>query len=293
MNFQNLPEEARKLFVPAPGYAFVFGDFSNLELRVMAYEFDDEVLQDMFARGLNIHDENTKVMFGITPSHKDWKHIRRAAKVAVFGRSYGGGIRGIYERVSSQVPELSFTMAQFRLADKRYFERHPKLAEGFKRASSEAKRTRKCTTETGRVRFFLGTPDEVEREGINTPIQGAAGDIENESLIELYDMCEAHRWKLVATVHDSNGIECPIADVHECAKVLKETMEKPRFLWGKTVVFPADISVSTTSWGEMKDYGEWCEEQKASRKASVKRSKPKRPRSTTPSGSARNAASLR
>jgi DNA polymerase-1 len=262
MNAQNIPEEARKVFVPAPGHAFVSGDFSNLELRVMAYDFDDDVLQRMFAEGKNIHDENTKAMFGISKTHRDWNHIRKAAKIAVFGRSYGGGIRGIFERVSAKVPEFNFTMAMFRTADRKYFEAHPKLAKGFAEASRTARDTRLCTTATGRKRFFLGTPDEVEREGINTRIQGVAGDIENESLIDLYAECEKHDdWKLVATIHDSNVIECPVADVPECAKVMKATMEKPRKLWGKEIVFPADIAVSTTSWGELESLEDWLKGQ--------------------------------
>ena len=272
MNAQNIPEECRKVFIPAPGHAFVSGDFSNLELRVMAYDFDDEVLQRMFDEGKNIHDENTKAMFGITKTHKDWTHIRKAAKIAVFGRSYGGGIRGIFERVSAKVPEFNFTMAMFRTADRKYFEAHPKLAKGFEEASRIARDTRLCTTATGRKRFFLGMPSEVEREGINTRIQGAAGDIENESLIELYEECEKRDdWKLVATVHDSNVIECPVADVAECATVMKAVMEKPRKLWGKIIVFPADISVSTKSWGEMVEYDKWQEQSKKTKRIKATR----------------------
>jgi DNA polymerase I len=270
MNAQNIPSEAKKVFVPEAEHAFVQGDFSNLELRVMAFEFEDKPLQEMFEKGKNIHDENTKVMFNIDKTHKDWKTIRRAAKVFVFGRSYGGGIRGIYERVSADVPELSFTMAQFRNADRKYFEAHPGLAKGFELASKTARDTRVCVTATGRKRFFLGTPEEIEREGINTPIQGAAGDIANESLIDVYNECLKHEdWKLVSMVHDSIVIECPIADIDACAKILKSTMEKPRHLWNRDVVFPADIEVSTKSLGEMISYEEFTD-QKKKRKSSAK-----------------------
>ena len=228
----------------------------------MAYEFGDTVLERMFAEGKNIHTENTKVMFGITEKHPDWSHIRKAAKIAVFGRSYGGGVRGIFERVSAKVPEFNFTMAMFKTADRKYFEAHPALALGFEQASQKARNTRVCTTATGRKRFFLGMPDEVEREGINTPIQGAAGDIENESLIDLYEECQNHEdWKLVATVHDSNVIECPIAEIDLCASVMKSIMEKPRHLWGREIVFPVDVSVSTKSWGELVPIEEWTKEQ--------------------------------
>jgi DNA polymerase I len=269
MNAQNIPSEAKKVFIPEANHAFVQGDFSNLELRVMAYEFDDKPLQQMFKEGKNIHDENTKVMFGIDKSHKDWKTIRRAAKVFVFGRSYGGGIRGIYERVSADVPELSFTMAQFRSADRKYFEAHPGLDAGFKKASQTARDTRVCVTATGRKRFFLGTPEEIEREGINTPIQGAAGDIANESLIDAYAECLKHDdWKLVSMVHDSIVIECPTAEIEACAKALKAIMEKPRHLWNKNVIFPADIEVSTSSLGEMISYEEYIDKKRQKAKRS-------------------------
>ena len=131
------------------------------------------------------------------------------------------------------------------------------------------------------TRVLLGAPrlrevtrdeDEVEREGINTRIQGAAGDIENESLIDLYEECLRHDdWKLVATVHDSNVIECPIADVEACAHAMKCIMEKPRHLWKREVIFPADVSVSTKSWGELKDYEEWIKEQRSPKAKSRKR----------------------
>jgi DNA polymerase I len=267
INAQNIPPEAQKVFVPAPGHAFVGGDFSNLELRVAAFDFNDPVLQKMFDEGANIHDLNTQVMFGITRDHPNWKSIRRAAKIFVFGRIYAGGIRGIFERVAAEAPEVNLTMAQFRTADRKFFDAHPALAKGFEEAARTARETRMCITATGRKRFFLGTPDECEREGINTRIQSVAADIESESLIDLYKECQKHDdWKLVATVHDSNVIECRIEEVKLCASVMKRVMEKPRHLWGKDVVFPADISVSTKSWGELEPLEDWLKAQKPATK---------------------------
>jgi DNA polymerase I len=267
MNGQNLPAEAKSVFAPEKGHAFVQGDFSNLELRVAAYAFEDDVLQRMFAEGKNIHDENTRAMFGIDESHPNWKYIRRAAKIFVFGRLYGGGVGGIYERINAQVPEVALTMAQFRAADKKFFDAHPALAVGMKAASQKAVDTRVCVTATGRKRFFLGTPEEIEREGINTPIQGAAGDIANESLIDMYEVCKRTLdWKLVSMVHDSIVVECPVADIDACARALKSIMEKPRKLWNREVVFPADIECSTSSLGEMKPYEIKTDQAKAARK---------------------------
>jgi DNA polymerase I len=280
LNQQNIPEEARKVFVPAPGYAFVSGDFSNLELHVQSYEWNEPSMQKLFAQGVKVHDMFVKIMFGIDRSNPNFPHFKKAEKIAVFGRGYGGGIRGIFERVSAKVPEFNFTMAQFRTADRKFFEMFPNLAKGMEAASQKALTTRMSVTATGRKRFYLGTPEEVKREGINTPIQGTAGDIENETLIDLYEECLKHKdWKLVATVHDSNVIECPIVEVPECAKMLKATMEKPRHLWKKEIIFPADISVSTKSWGELEDYDKWIKDQsKANRNSKSIKQRPRKAR---------------
>jgi DNA polymerase I len=257
MNIQNFPKSARKIFVPEPGNAFVNGDFKSLELVVMAYEFNDEALIEVIRSGKSPHDLNTKDMFGIVKGSPNWSKLRPVAKKGVFGRSYGGGTRGIYERLCAEEPDLIITYAEYCAADKRYFDAHPALVAGFAEAAKTARETRCCTTATGRKRFFLGTSDEVEREGINTKIQSVAGDVENETLIDLYPKCRERSWKLIVSVHDSNLIECPIADIDACATMLKSTMEKPRQLWGKSISFPADIEVSTKSWGEMESYDDF------------------------------------
>jgi DNA polymerase I-like protein with 3'-5' exonuclease and polymerase domains len=257
MNIQNQPKIVRKVFVPGRGNAFVNGDFKSLELFVMAYDFGDKALIRACEEKRSPHDDNTKDMFGIEKPDPNWSNLRSVAKKGVFGRSYGGGLRGIYERLCAEEPDLIMTFAQYKAADKRYFDAHPALVKGFDEAANTATTTRCCTTATGRKRFFLGTLDEVAREGINTRIQSVAGDIENETLIDLYPICLEHKWLMLVSVHDSNLIECPIADIDECAETLRATMEKPRKLWGKSVVFPADIEVSLTSWGEMVNYEEW------------------------------------
>jgi DNA polymerase-1 len=263
VNFQNIPSDAKKVFVPERGHAFVQGDFRNLELVVMSYEFGDVVLQEMFAKGMNIHTENTKVAFGIDESNPNWKLFRQAMKKHIFKRSYGGGIRSSYETICAELPEFKITFAQLKRADDAFFNAHPALRDGFAKAAATARDTRTCVTATGRKRFFLGMPEEIEREGINTPIQGAAGDIANESIIDVYEECLKHDdWKMVATVHDSIVIECLIVDIDLCAKTLKHIMEKPRHLWNRDVIFPVDIEISTTSWAEMEPYDEWKQKAK-------------------------------
>ena len=78
MNGQNIPPRAKKVFVPSkPGYVFIEPDYMNLELRIIAYISDDDVLQRDFAAGKDAHDENTKNLFHIDKSHEEWKARRK------------------------------------------------------------------------------------------------------------------------------------------------------------------------------------------------------------------------
>jgi len=87
-------------------------------------------------------------------------------------------------------------------------------------------------------------------------------------LIDLLEELQGRpTWLLCVSVHDSNLIECPIPDIMDCALFLKSIMEKPRHLWGKDIVFGADVEVSTKSWGEMEPYEEYQKREAKRRKA--------------------------
>lgn len=252
MNGQNIPSEVQDCFIAAPGNVLLKADYSNIELRVLAYLSEEEVLLEAFKRGDNIHDLNTKLLFGIDKDHPDWKTIRRAAKIFVFGRSYGGTVEGIYKRVLSEVPELKFTLAQFILADRAYFSKLTKYAEWCENTIKEAGKTRVSQTAFGRKRILLGLPDEIEREALNTPIQGTAGEVCELALIELDEIFEkkpelqAH---MVLTVHDSILTEVKKENAMKVAKIMKKVMEREHQIGKYKAVFPVDIGMGS-SWAE-------------------------------------------
>lgn len=63
-NLQNIPRgrEHRGMFIPTEGYSFIDGDFSQLELRVVAYLSQEPVMIQAFEQGRDIH---TSVMADI------------------------------------------------------------------------------------------------------------------------------------------------------------------------------------------------------------------------------------
>jgi len=250
-NMQNIPPSAKPLFVATGGQVLVQADYSNLELRVLAEISDDEPLRAVFAEGKNVHDENTKALFGLDETSEKWKSARKASKTYVFGRNYGGGLRGIFERVSMAVPDLGLTFSRFVEADRRYREAHPAYAKWAEDTVARVRSTRTLHNAFGRVRFFLGRSDEIERTGLNFPIQSTAADILNFALIRLLPALPPGA-KLCATVHDSVIVECDEGQVKEVVGILRQAMEAPVEIGGRSVSFPVDIEVGP-SWGDLSE----------------------------------------
>lgn len=252
-NMQNIPKEARHLFIASPGCTLLEADYSNLELRVLAFLSNDEAMINTFAKGENIHDQNCKDLFGITPSAPTWSLARRAAKIFVFGRNYGGGLRGIYERVAKEVPSLGLTYSRFCDVDQAYRTAHPAYDQWAQETRETALRDRRISNAFGRVRILLGTDEEIQREGLNTPIQGTAADIINMAMIKLFADFRVLKPSpyILLQVHDSLLVECKSSQKPAVTKLLKKRMEATYKIGAHMVSFPVEIK-SGRNWGEMK-----------------------------------------
>ena len=170
-NAQNIPDPAKHIFVAPTGKILLYGDYSNLELRVTAHVTGDKPLINIFDSGLKVHKENQKVMFGLPEDHELYKEAYRACKTYIFGRGYGGGLRGIYTRLVKAVPELNLTFEKFCKVDAAYKNAHPTIIKWEDKTRETVRETRCLTNAFGRKRYFLGSGAEIEREGLNFPIQ--------------------------------------------------------------------------------------------------------------------------
>lgn len=254
LNAQNIPEEARRLFVAPEGHVFVGADYSNLELRILALVSGDAVLQDIFDRGLNAHDVLTQELFGITKDDPMWGVCRRAEKTIIFGYSYGGGLGTLLDNVTAAVPELGLTMAQLRNVMDNYAAKHPAYFAWRKAVLSETFRVvpPMLRNDFGRVRIFLGRPLDVERAALDFKMQSNAADIINTALIEMW--AERNRLRMhsrfVGQIHDALLMLGPKNEAAEMAMLLRSHMEQPFTINKKRCVFPVEVSMGP-SWGEM------------------------------------------
>jgi DNA polymerase-1 len=242
---QNLPkkiEGLRRAFVAEKGYIFVTGDYSNLEVRVLAEEADDDVLRKELT--LNVHDENTKTLFGLKKSDPMWKYARRGAKIFMFGGiQYGGGDIEVHSNILSEVPKLGLTLDKYREAKEAWMRKHP----GYKKWSrAKNNSSRVASTFMGRKRQLMGNANDIYKEKLNTPIQGGAAHIINRAMIRIEDIIEEQYYdeiKTVLQIHDELVYEVPTKYVDSFKKILKHEMERPVNFYNREVSFPADISI--------------------------------------------------
>lgn len=91
-NLQNIPtgdgypSGIKSCFVPSEGNVFIVADYSQIELRILAFLSQDEALLSAFINGEDIHTRTAKFLFG---EKEISSHERRIAKSVNFGVIYG------------------------------------------------------------------------------------------------------------------------------------------------------------------------------------------------------------
>ncbi len=205
-NLQNIPRvgPVKGVYTAPPGYVFLQLDYSQAELRVLAYFSKDEFLRNVYLQGLDIHGTIAKEVYGPNWGPEDRSSVKRV----IFGSVYGVGPAHVGE-----ILNISVTEAQALIA--KVFSYMPNAKLWLQERKKMALKGEDLITVTGRRRHLVLTGNEhlshIQNEFLNTPIQSAASDLTLMSLLRIHDWCkqecpEAH---VVCTVHDSIILEVP------------------------------------------------------------------------------------
>jgi DNA polymerase-1 len=232
-NLQNIPirsEEGREIracFVAEEGAKLISADYSQIELRVLAYIADEPVLRDIFKRGEDVHAATAGEMFGLPPEKVD-HGTRSKAKMINFGIVYGLSAYGLADRLNIPQEEA----AEF---IERYLNRFPKVQEFITKTITSATDDGYVTTAFGRMRRIpelrarqrqtrlLG-----ERLAVNTVIQGTAADIIKVAMVRCWkSLREAGlSTRLVLQIHDELLFEAPESEVEQASKIVRDEMAR-------------------------------------------------------------------
>ena len=230
-NLQNIPirtpegRRIREAFIAPKGSVIVSADYSQIELRIMAYISGDEAMLRAFAEGEDIHRATAAEIFGVAPADVESEQ-RRYAKVINFGLIYGMSAFGLAANLGIE-----------RSAAASYIDRYFARFSGVKRYMDETRMAAKARgyveTVFGRRLWLpeINSPNGprragAERAAINAPMQGTAADLIKLAMIAVQEWIERDglATRMIMQVHDELVLEVPEAELELVRTRLPELM---------------------------------------------------------------------
>ncbi len=255
-NMQNVPvrtelgREIRGCFEAAPGNVLISADYSQVELRILAHVAGEEVLEQIFIRGEDVHTATASAVFE-KPADELTPMDRSKAKMINYGIVYGLSDYGLADR-------LNIDRAEAKLFIDTYLERFSKVAAFMSSTIEQAKEEGYVTTLYGRRRNIpelrarnFQVRSLGERLAVNTVIQGTAADVMKLAMIGVHDSLAASdlQTRAILTIHDELLLEGAPAEVDEVTELVRREMAAP---WGDRTP-PLEVNVSSGhTWTEAK-----------------------------------------
>jgi DNA polymerase-1 len=252
---QQMPPEARHVFIPEPGCVFVGADFSQLEARIAAYLANDAGDVAIFNSGADVHADTARTLYGW--ASEAWLALdeatrtgaRNYAKTFRYGLLYGGAPETMKmktycpcprceAKLPPNVPRLSINQSS-----QRWLAAHPRVLLWREEISKQVASDGCLINALGRKRYFLEPWPRCKRQAWNWPIQSLAADIINRAMLKLY---REHRPPFFLQMHDYLGLEVPEAEAGYWGEVLVDAMTAHIPEVGAS--FPVDLKIEGP-WG--------------------------------------------
>jgi DNA polymerase-1 len=241
--------QVRQAFIAPEGSSLLCGDYSQIDLRVLAHFSHDENLLGAFHRGEDIHTATAAQVFGVEPGQVT-PDMRRVAKTVNFGVIYGMSEFGL-ERAT----ELSRQEAADFIAA--YFARYPGVKQYLEDTKEQARQLGYVETILHRKRTIpeinsanRQIREAAERMAINMPVQGTSADIIKVAMINLYNEMNKSslQSKMLLQVHDELVFEVPETEQEIMREIVPKVMDE-----AVKLDVPLQVDVKTgANWGEMK-----------------------------------------
>ena len=231
-NLQNIPARQeygkmiRKAFVPSENSVILSGDYSQIELRILAHMADVQALKDAFFHDVDIHTKTASDIFHV-PINEVSKEQRRMAKAVNFGIIYGISQYGLGENLEIPAKEAKHFIEH-------YLETYPGIKEYMDTMKKQAYQDLTVKTLFGRIRTIKELDStnfmirqQGERIALNTPIQGTSADIIKKAMVEVdRRLKENHlKTKMIIQVHDELVFDMPKEEIDKAMPFIIDAME--------------------------------------------------------------------
>lgn len=253
-NFQNIPKDARELYVPPPGYSIVQADYKQAEAVVVAYVIGDNKLKKLFqdsygadeetcaANNWDVHKLKAAQVFGI-PVDLVNAQQRKFGKTIRHAENYSAGPGVLATKLNISNNEAKTLLAQSAASC-------PMLHVWHGRIREELRVYRSLTNLLGRKHKFLDRwGDSLFRSAYSYIPQSTVGDLLNRALVNYY-----HKYgpedEIALQLHDAIYIIVPDHLIERGKERLRECMSIPLTVNRETFRIDVDFKVGK-SWKDM------------------------------------------
>jgi len=270
-NAQQIPKRGedgqamRRLFKAPPGKKIIKGDFSGIELRIMARLSQDKTMIEAFRAGQDLHKLTASRLAGV-PIDRVTKEQRQSAKSANFGLIYGVSARRFRENAQIQYG-VNMSQEEAEQIRNAFFATYPGV-QAFHRTQKALKQHPQTYIFHNAEQGFYSTPmvciqtisgrkriwDWVNGQNLardtmlyNSPSQGTGADLIKAVMAEVYNSLPEDV-KMIGSVHDEILLEAPEASAKEIADLLLSIMRRVGSELLSPVPVDAEVEIMD-SWG--------------------------------------------
>lgn len=209
-NMQNIPKPIRDVFAPDSG-AWSWADYSEIEMRMIAYASQDPVMMKVYEEGGSVHADTQLTLW--PDSNPDNSTVRRKAKDFNFAMSFNAKIKTLAEH--SKLPISVCTdcrevwIVRYKVA---YNWIQRQIEEGPSRGYAETLDGRRCKLPE------LGTApyEHIEKCAINYIPQGSAAGVVKRAMLK----CDKLGMDQALQVHDEILVDGVVEFPEDLAHVL-------------------------------------------------------------------------
>ncbi len=228
-NLQNIPVDRyaiRAAFKPREGSIFLSADYSQIELRVLAYLSQDPTLLQAFKENKDIHSLTAAGLFNITPEQVTSEQ-RKVGKRINFSILYGLTAYGL-----SKDLDISHSLAKSYI-DK-FMAQYPGVVAWMEQVIEKTKEKGYVETYWGRRRYLPGIYernrtlyDLARRVAINTVAQGTAAELMKWGMINLDKTLRegAPDARIILQIHDELLLEVAQGHEQEAERVVSAILQ--------------------------------------------------------------------
>lgn len=232
----------REAFSPRKGYLWYLPDYSQIEVWVFSFLAQEEAMMKALLQGEDFHEAVARTVWGNELDfNENKKYYRKRAKLLMFCKLYGGGVKKVAYLTDSTEQEASEFVYNFDL-------RLPGIQRFMERMIFQAERKGYIKNPLGRT-YFLDS--RFSYKAVNYLVQGTSADVLKNAMIRIDNLFE-RKWKgcaLLLTLHDELVIEVPYK--YHSKKLMREIiheMQKDSSKIGIPVPLPVGMKIAKERW---------------------------------------------